>query len=73
MILLAANLLKKELTGPSVMQASLAANCIANISTTELAQTLIADTFAILAKGHPLLQNKAVGLLYQVALPTHSW
>eukprot|EP00958_Prasinococcus_capsulatus_P004431 scaffold412_cov388-Prasinococcus_capsulatus_cf.AAC.5 len=67
MILLAANLLKKELTGPDVTRASLAANCIAEIATAELAQTLIGDTFSLLARGHPVLQNKSVALLYQVS------
>jgi AP-3 complex subunit delta-1 len=71
-ILLATNLLKKELRGAvgpgmhGVYEAGLAINCLANIVTEDLARELLPDVTDLISHAQPYLRKKALLCLFKI-------
>eukprot|EP00537_Pseudo-nitzschia_pungens_P000108 CAMPEP_0172372412 /NCGR_PEP_ID=MMETSP1060-20121228/47512_1 /TAXON_ID=37318 /ORGANISM="Pseudo-nitzschia pungens, Strain cf. cingulata" /LENGTH=1317 /DNA_ID=CAMNT_0013098403 /DNA_START=188 /DNA_END=4141 /DNA_ORIENTATION=+ len=69
-ILLATNLLKKELSGAvggtGIYEAALAINCISNIVTEDLAQDLLPELTKLTMHSQPYLRKKALLCLFKV-------
>jgi vesicle coat complex subunit len=82
-VILAVNLLKKELRGAvtggnqDVYNAGLAINCLSNIVTEELARDLLPELTNLLSHPQPYLRKKAILVLFKtfVRYPdgTHQW
>uniref|UniRef100_A0A7S3Y2N8 AP-3 complex subunit delta n=1 Tax=Heterosigma akashiwo TaxID=2829 RepID=A0A7S3Y2N8_HETAK len=65
-VLLATNLLKKELLSDQAYNGGLALNCVANIATHDLSRDLLADVTGLLESPKPYLRKKAVTALYKL-------
>lgn len=67
-VLLATNLIKKDMSSPNTYEASLALNALANIVTPDLSRDLVADVVAKLASPTPYVRKRGVLLLYKCIL-----
>lgn len=67
-VLLATNLIKKDMSSPNAYEAVLALNALANIVTPELSRDLVADVVSKLASPTAYVRKRAVLLLYKCIL-----
>eukprot|EP01119_Soliformovum_irregulare_P006547 TRINITY_DN1867_c0_g1_i1.p1 TRINITY_DN1867_c0_g1~~TRINITY_DN1867_c0_g1_i1.p1 ORF type:complete len:1143 (+),score=392.91 TRINITY_DN1867_c0_g1_i1:240-3431(+) len=66
--LLATHLIRKDMTSANQFEAGVAASCLANICTPELAKDLAADVVTMLNSGRPYVRKKACLVLYKIFL-----
>jgi len=67
-LMLATNLIKKDLASANMFDTSLALNGLANFLTPDLARDLSADVVALLNNSRPYIRKKAVLTLYKIFL-----
>eukprot|EP01094_Clydonella_sp_ATCC50884_P020285 TRINITY_DN4190_c0_g1_i2.p1 TRINITY_DN4190_c0_g1~~TRINITY_DN4190_c0_g1_i2.p1 ORF type:complete len:275 (+),score=107.57 TRINITY_DN4190_c0_g1_i2:99-827(+) len=67
-IMLATNLLKRDITSVNEYETGIALNALANICTPDLAQDLAADTLALVTSSRPYVRKKATLVLYKIFL-----
>jgi len=67
-IILATNLIRKDMTSPNVWEAGIALNCLSNICTTDLARDLAADIVTLLTSSKQYVRKKAALVLYKIFL-----
>ncbi|KKY17400.1 putative ap-3 complex subunit delta [Phaeomoniella chlamydospora] len=67
-LMLATNLLKKDLTSPSIPVMSMPLSALPHIVTSSLALSLLTDLLPRLSHSHPAVRKKTVVTLYRLAL-----
>ncbi|KAJ1953946.1 AP-3 complex subunit delta, partial [Linderina pennispora] len=67
-LMLATNLIRKDLASTNFMEVSVALDGLAQIATAELAMDLFDDVLAILGHSRPYIRKKAIACLYKMTL-----
>lgn len=67
-IMLATQLMRKDMTSPNLYEAGLAISCLSNICTPDLARDLAADVVTMLNSARPYLRKKSCLVLYKIFL-----
>eukprot|EP01117_Protostelium_nocturnum_P002810 TRINITY_DN13730_c0_g1_i1.p1 TRINITY_DN13730_c0_g1~~TRINITY_DN13730_c0_g1_i1.p1 ORF type:complete len:1096 (-),score=278.81 TRINITY_DN13730_c0_g1_i1:141-3428(-) len=67
-IMLATNLIRKDITSSNVWDSGIALNCLSTICNTDLARDLAADVVALLNHSKPYIRKKACLVLYKIFL-----
>eukprot|EP01098_Paradermamoeba_levis_P007609 TRINITY_DN3155_c0_g3_i7.p1 TRINITY_DN3155_c0_g3~~TRINITY_DN3155_c0_g3_i7.p1 ORF type:complete len:851 (+),score=264.14 TRINITY_DN3155_c0_g3_i7:120-2672(+) len=67
-VMLATQLIRKDMTSSNIYEAGIALNCFSNICTPDLAQDLAADVVALMNTSRPFVRKRAVLSLYKIFL-----